>query len=72
MSAGIAAKNGRLIRARKSADGFVSVIFSLFPVTTTPEALVALPSVTSAAPTMSLMNATEGDCIVFWRLRLIA
>ena len=44
---GIAAKNGSVIRARKSAPGCVRVMMSLFPLTFTPEAVLALPSTTA-------------------------
>ena len=72
MPCGIAEKNGRLILARKSAPGFVSVMISLLPLTLTPEAVVALPAATSSAPTMSVMNCTAGDAIAGLRSRLIA
>ncbi len=56
----------------KSADGFVSVIVSLLPLTTTPDAVVPLPAATSDAPTTSVMNWTAGEAIAGLRSRLIA
>ena len=70
---GIAAKNGIVIRPRKSAAGFTSVICSVLAfLTTTPDAVGAFPAATSAAPTTSVMNCTAGDCICGLRSRLIA
>src|SRR6266516_3830809 len=69
---GIAQKNGIAIRERKSGAFFVSVIVSVFPFTTTPEASLAFPSCTAAAPAMSLTNCAPGDCIFGFSTRLIA
>ncbi len=71
--AGIAQKKGIASRESRSGARLVSEICSLYGDSTlTPEALVALPSMTAEAPTMSSMNGCAGEAIFGLRLRLIA
>src|SRR5579872_2932159 len=72
VSVRIAAKNGIVIRARKSGATCVSVNEILLPLTLMPDADEALPASTSAAPLMSPMNDVAGELIFGCRSRLNA
>src|SRR5262249_7872811 len=58
-------------RVTKSPTGFVSLIMTMLPVAVTPDAVVALPSITSCAPTMSAKIGATADCIACARVRSI-
>ena len=63
---GIAQKNGIASRASRSGAACVLVMIRCFPFTRTPETGLLL------APTMSLMKAPDGDCILGSASRSIA
>ena len=73
----VAWKNGMVIFAMNVPSGFVRLMVSLLPLTTTPLTLVALPSATFLAPTMfvplaSVMNGAPGEARSWFAVRSMA
>ena len=68
----IAWKNGIPSFESRPPSGWVSLMISVLPRATTPDAVFAVPAIILSAPTMSPMNGTAGDCIDFVSARKIA
>ena len=68
----MAEKNGIARRESRSGAAVVSAMLSLLPETLTPEIVLALPSITAAAPTITSMKGCAGDCSFGFASRLNA